>query len=177
MHISSDVALLNTVSTRRIERETAPTEVWDDTVGKPGDEPVNEIGAIVVEEVPSHAPMVYTSPSMTNQVQTQVLRTEEDDMAEGLAKSAKEEFLDFANMSPAEKYRAMFLAEMGLTEEDLAKMPQKERREIEDLLRERIKAKLKEDSEKQTGMPIGVDLQMMDEVAVAFLPSSIDQLT
>lgn len=52
--------------------------------------------------------------------------------------SAAEAFLKFAKMTPEQKIRAMFLASEGLTEEELAALPPKERQKIEDKIEKKI---------------------------------------
>ncbi len=54
-------------------------------------------------------------------------------------KSAKDEFLDYAKMTPAQKMRASMLAKLGVTEEQLKAMDPKDRQKIEDQLKEMVK--------------------------------------
>jgi len=54
-------------------------------------------------------------------------------------KSAKDEFLDYAKLTPAQKMRASMLAKLGVTEEQLKAMDPKERQKIEDQLKEMVK--------------------------------------
>lgn len=60
-------------------------------------------------------------------------------------KTAKETFLEYQSMSTAEKYRAMFLGQMGMTEEELEALPPEEREKIEAELREKIKEAVEEE--------------------------------
>jgi len=55
------------------------------------------------------------------------------------SKSAKDEFLDYAKLSPAQKMRAAMLSKLKVTEEELRAMPDKERQKIEDQIKELIK--------------------------------------
>lgn len=64
-------------------------------------------------------------------------------------KSAKDTFLEYQEMTPAEKYRAMFLGQMGMTEEELEALPPEEREKIEAKLREKIKEAIEEDLRKK----------------------------
>ncbi len=59
--------------------------------------------------------------------------------------SAKDEFLKFQAMTPAQKMRAMMLAKLGVTEEDLKAMPPEKRKQIEDKLKEMIKQQVQND--------------------------------
>ena len=58
------------------------------------------------------------------------------------AKTAKDEFLDYAKMTPAQKMRASMLSRLGVTEDKLNAMDPKERQKIEDKIKEMIKAEI-----------------------------------
>jgi hypothetical protein len=66
-------------------------------------------------------------------------------------KSAKDEFLDYAKLTPAQKMRAAMLAKMGVTEEQLKAMDPKERQKIEDQLKTQIKQQVENDPEMKKG--------------------------
>lgn len=68
------------------------------------------------------------------------------------------EFLKFAKMSPAERIRAAYLKEHGLTEDDLTKLPKEEREKIEEAIKQLIKKKLGLDERAGAG-------QLVDLVA------------
>ena len=53
-------------------------------------------------------------------------------------------------MSPAEKFRASYLAEKGLTEEDLAAMSPEDRMKIEEEIAAKIKEKITQSMEGRT---------------------------
>lgn len=63
--------------------------------------------------------------------------------------SPKEKFLQYQEMTTTEKYRAMFLGQMDMTEEELAALPPEEREKIEAELREKIKEAIEEDLRKK----------------------------
>ncbi|WP_419320533.1 hypothetical protein ACN2C7_06245 [Caulobacter sp. ErkDOM-E] len=54
-------------------------------------------------------------------------------------KSAKDEFLDFAKLTPAQKMRVAILSKLGVTENELKAMDTKERQKIEDQIKDMIK--------------------------------------
>lgn len=60
-------------------------------------------------------------------------------VAETTESAAVAEFLEWAQMSPAERIRAQYLDDQGLTEEQLAQLPEEIREEIETEIKERIK--------------------------------------
>ncbi|WP_374651387.1 hypothetical protein [Dongia sp.] len=73
-------------------------------------------------------------------------------------KDATETFLEFASKTPAEKMRAMILAEMGLTEEALQNLDAKTRAEIEEKIRIRIEAKIRQGIEEKSGVVVSSSL-------------------
>jgi len=63
--------------------------------------------------------------------------------------SAKEEFLKFQAMTPAQKMRAMMLAKLGVTEEQLKAMSPEDRKKIEDKLKDMVKQQVQNDPDKK----------------------------
>lgn len=82
---------------------------------------------------------------------TDVQMTEASSSGTTVAKDATETFLDFASKTPAEKMRAMVLADMGLTEEDLRNLSAEDRAELEAKIRTQIEVKVKQEIEKKSG--------------------------
>lgn len=68
----------------------------------------------------------------------------------------KQEFLEYARMTPAEKVRRDILEAMGLKEEDLAGLDPKLREAIENRIKETIKMKVEASQEQQTGVYIDI---------------------
>lgn len=66
------------------------------------------------------------------------------------------EFMDYVNMTPAQKMRASYLSGMGLTEDDLAKMSAEERQKVEDKIKQMIKAELEKGDKDHKGMLVDV---------------------
>ncbi len=68
--------------------------------------------------------------------------------------SAKDEVLKYQAMSPAQKMRAMMLAKLGLTEEDVKAMSPEERKKVEDKLKAMIKQQVENDPDgkRQKGL-------------------------
>ncbi len=62
--------------------------------------------------------------------------------AEAQAEAAETFLLEWAEMTPAEQLRALYLASHELTEEQLEVMEEQERQKIEDEIKEFIKQKL-----------------------------------
>lgn len=63
--------------------------------------------------------------------------------------SAKDEFLKFQAMTPAQKMRAMMLAKLGVTEEQLKAMSPEERAKIEQKMKDMIKQQVQNDPDKK----------------------------
>ncbi|HWU80246.1 MAG TPA: hypothetical protein VN158_09310 [Caulobacter sp.] len=63
--------------------------------------------------------------------------------------SAKDEFLKFQAMTPAQKMRAMMLAKLGLTEDEVKAMSPEDRKKVEDKLKEMIKQQVQDDPERK----------------------------
>jgi hypothetical protein len=74
-------------------------------------------------------------------------------------KSAKDEFLDYAKMTPAQKMRAAMLAKLGVTEEQLKAMDPKDRQKIEDQLKEMVKQQVQGGDKDKTQKGVLVDLK------------------
>jgi hypothetical protein len=73
-----------------------------------------------------------------------------------LGKSAKDEFMDYAKLTPAQKMRAAMLAKMGVTEEQLKAMSPEERQKIEDQIKKQIKEQVQNDPNMKKGSLLDV---------------------
>ncbi len=71
-------------------------------------------------------------------------------------KSAADQFLEYAQMSPAQRMRASILDDMGLTDDDIAKMDADKRAAINDQVAQQIRDKADQSAQKQTGMIVDV---------------------
>lgn len=69
----------------------------------------------------------------------------------GGAKSARDEFLDYAKMTPAEKMRAAMLAKLGVTEDQLKSMDADARKAIEEKLKAMVKQEFETGLDKRPG--------------------------
>lgn len=68
------------------------------------------------------------------------------------AQSAEQKFLEYANMTPAERIHAQMLAQLGLTEDQFKAMSPADQQKIEDKIREMIKQQVANSSDKRTGL-------------------------
>jgi hypothetical protein len=72
------------------------------------------------------------------------------------ADTAVQDFMAFAQMTPAQKMRATILGSMGLTEDGLKAMDPKDRAKIEEKIKELIQQKVEQSVEKKTGMAVDI---------------------
>lgn len=82
--------------------------------------------------------------------------TSSDPLAAGPAKSAKDEFMDYAQMTPAQKMRAAMLGKLGVTEEELKAMSPEERKKVEDKIKDMIKQQVENDPKMKKGSLLDV---------------------
>ena len=68
------------------------------------------------------------------------------------AKTAAQQFLEYANMTPAERLHAQMLAKLGLTEDQFKAMDPAAQQKIEDKIREMIKEQVANSTDKRTGV-------------------------
>lgn len=76
--------------------------------------------------------------------------------ADSAGDAAVKDFMAYAQMTPAQKLRAAILSQMGLKEEDLAKMDPKERKKVEDKIAAIIKEKIEHGDEDHKGVLVDV---------------------
>ena len=74
----------------------------------------------------------------------------------GPGKSAKDEFMDYAKLTPAQKMRAAMLSKLGVTEEQLKAMSPEERQKIEDQIKKQIKEQVQNDPNMKKGSLVDV---------------------
>jgi hypothetical protein len=103
-------------------------------------------GNIVIPAVLIDAGVDQAMPQSSDAADTPVEIAESSD--------ATAEFLAYSKKTPAEKIRAMVLAEMGLTEETLASLEPEARAEIEEKIRIRIEAKIRQEIEEKSGVSL-----------------------
>lgn len=74
----------------------------------------------------------------------------------GPEKSAKDEFMDYAKLTPAQKMRAAMLSKLGVTEEQLKAMSPEDRKKIEDKIKDLIKQQVENDPKMKKGSLLDV---------------------
>jgi hypothetical protein len=72
------------------------------------------------------------------------------------ADKARDDFLKWVHMSPAEQMRAEILGSMGLDEDKLKAMAPKEREKVEAKIKDLIHQKVERDMEKKKGVVVDV---------------------
>jgi hypothetical protein len=68
------------------------------------------------------------------------------------AKTSAQQFLAYANMTPAQRLHAQMLAKLGLTEDQFKAMSPADQQKVEDKIRDMIKKQLSESNDTRTGM-------------------------
>jgi hypothetical protein len=74
------------------------------------------------------------------------------------ATSPRDEFDKFQAMTPAQKMRAMMLAKLGLTEEQVKAMTPEERKKVEDKLKDMIKQSVHNDPTRKNSTGVLADV-------------------
>lgn len=68
------------------------------------------------------------------------------------AKTAAQQFLAYANMTPAQRLHAEMLAKLGLTEDQFKAMPPAQQQKVEAKISDTIKQQMSDSNDKRTGM-------------------------
>jgi hypothetical protein len=68
------------------------------------------------------------------------------------AQSPAQQFLQYANMTPAQRMFASMLGKLGITQEQFDAMSPAEQQKIEDKIRDMIKKQLDDSANKPTGL-------------------------
>jgi hypothetical protein len=66
--------------------------------------------------------------------------------------SAVQQFLQYANMTPAQRMQANMLSELGLTEDQFKAMTPAEQQKVEDKIRDLVKKQADASNDKRTGL-------------------------
>jgi hypothetical protein len=66
--------------------------------------------------------------------------------------TAAQKFLEYANMTPAQRLQAEMLGQLGITEEQFKAMTPAEQQKVMDKVRDMIKQQIQNGSDKRTGM-------------------------
>jgi hypothetical protein len=66
--------------------------------------------------------------------------------------SVVQQFLEYANMTPAERMQADMLSQLGLTEDQFKAMTPAEQQKVEDKIRQMIKQQAEQSNDKRTGL-------------------------
>jgi ABC-type transporter MlaC component len=68
------------------------------------------------------------------------------------AKTAAQQFQQYASMTPAQRLHAQMLAKLGLTEDQFKAMSPADQQKVEDKIRDMIKQQLADNNDKRTGL-------------------------
>lgn len=73
-------------------------------------------------------------------------------MAAKSANSAVQQFLQYADMTPAQRMQAQMLSQLGLTEDQFKAMSPADQQKVEAKIQQMIKQQAQETAEKRTGL-------------------------
>jgi hypothetical protein len=93
--------------------------------------------------LPSSSGTLATSPFATQSSSTQ---------SAAPAETAAQKFLEYANMTPAQRLHAQMLAKLGLTEDQFNAMSPADQQKIDDKIREMIKQQIDTTGDNRPGM-------------------------
>lgn len=68
------------------------------------------------------------------------------------AKTAAQQFMAYANMTPAQRMQAEMLSQLGLTEDQFKALPPAEQQKVEEKIQQMIKQQLDKTNDTRTGM-------------------------
>jgi len=68
------------------------------------------------------------------------------------AKTAAQQFLAYANMTPAQRLHAEMLAKLGLTEDQFKALPPAQQQKVEQQITDMIKKQMADNNDTRTGM-------------------------
>ena len=101
-------------------------------------------------------PSGFTTPSPTASVGPSKSASATASLATSLAtkpaETAAQKFLDYANMTPAERLQAQMLNQLGISEDQFKAMSPADQQKVLDKIREMLKQQLQNSSDKRTGM-------------------------
>jgi hypothetical protein len=97
-------------------------------------------------------PSGFTAPSPTPSVGQSKSTSAATSLAAKPAQTPAQKFLEYANMTPAERMQAQMLNELGITEDQFKAMTPAEQQKVLDKIRELVKQQVQNSSDKRTGM-------------------------
>ncbi len=94
----------------------------------------------------------FVTPSPTASVGQSKSGSVAESLTAKPAETAAQKFLDYANMTPAERLQAQMLNQLGISEDQFKAMSPAEQQKVMDKIREMIKQQVQNSSDKRTGM-------------------------
>jgi len=97
-------------------------------------------------------PSGFATPSSTTSVSPSKSGSAAASAATTPAETAAQKFLEYANMTPAQRLQAEMLGQLGITEDQFKAMSPAEQQKVMDKIRELIKQQVQNGSDKRTGL-------------------------
>jgi hypothetical protein len=97
-------------------------------------------------------PSGFAAPSSTTSVSPSKSGSAAASLGAPSAETAAQKFLEYANMTPAQRLQAEMLGQLGITEDQFKAMSPTEQQKVMDKVREMIKQQMQSSSGNRTGM-------------------------
>jgi hypothetical protein len=97
-------------------------------------------------------PSGFATPSPTSSAVQSTSGSAAASLGAKPAETAAQKFLDYANMTPAQRLQAEMLNQLGITEDQFKAMSPAEQQKVLDKIRELVKQQVQNSSDKRTGM-------------------------
>ena len=98
------------------------------------------------------SPAALPAPSIVPSKSSSPLPSATSSLAAKPAETAAQKFMDYANMTPAQRLQAEMMSQLGITEDQFKAMSPADQQKVEDKIRDMIKKQLSESNDTRTGM-------------------------
>jgi ABC-type transporter MlaC component len=99
-----------------------------------------------ISVVPASSPNLASYPASSKSPATTI------SASASAAKTAAQQFQEYASMTPAQRLHAQMLAKLGLTEDQFKAMSPADQQKVEDKIRDMIKQQMADNNDKRTGL-------------------------
>ena len=97
-------------------------------------------------------PSGFAAPSSTTSVSPSKSGSTAASLGAPSAETAAQKFLEYANMTPAQRLQAEMLGQLGITEDQFKAMTPAEQQKVMDKVRDLVKQQVQNGSDKRTGV-------------------------
>jgi hypothetical protein len=108
----------------------------------------NQFGVVMSITFPTVSPAASLAPSIAPSKSSDVATS----LAAKPAETAAQKFLEYANMTPAQRLQAEMLNQLGITEDQFKAMSPADQQKVMDKIRELIKQQVQNSGTQRTGL-------------------------